>query len=134
MSNTATDSLQTIQSVFELSNTGKIHFGDVISQLISANVEAYFVDYRTGKSTYYLSNGNTVEQQSTPHPELIAQHFDAQLVKQAIMDAQSGKVMYPEFKQLNYQAGCIGYFVWISGKKVDYLGRLGEVHTEYFPN
>lgn len=122
-----------IQQVFEQSNTGSIHFGQVIQQLITAQVESYFVDYRRGESTYYLSNGDTVRHSFDTHPEQIAQTFDGLQVKAAIIGAQSGKVMYPEFKQLTYAAGCIGYFVWISGKKVDYLGRNGEVHTEHFP-
>lgn len=90
------------------------------------------MDYRRGESTYYLSNGDTVRHSFDAQPE-IAQTFDGLQVKTAIIGAQSGKVVYPEFKQLTYAAGCIGYFVWISGKKVDYLGRNGEVHTEHFP-
>lgn len=121
-----------IQQVFEQSNAGSIHFGQVIQQLITAQVESYFVDYRRGESTYYLSNGDTVRHSFDAQPE-IAQTFDDLQVKAAIIGAQSGKVIYPEFKQLTYAAGCIGYFVWISGKKVDYLGCNGETHTEYFP-
>lgn len=122
-----------IQQVFEQSNAGSIHFDQVIQQLITAQVESYFVDYRRGESTYYFSNGDTVRHLFDAHPEQIAHTFDSLQVKAAIIDAQSGKVMYPEFKQLTYAAGCIGYFVWICGKKVDYLGRNGEVHTEHFP-
>lgn len=122
-----------IQQLFEQSNAGSIHFGQVIQQLITAQVESYFVDYRHGESTYYLSNGDTVRHSFDTHPVQIAQTFDSLQVKAAIIAAQSGKVMYPEFKQLTYAAGCIGYFVWISGKKVDYLGRNGELHTELFP-
>ena len=122
-----------IQQVFEQSNAGQIHFGQVMQQLITVQVESYFVDYRRGETTYYLSNGDTVRHLFDAHPEHIAQTFDSLQVKAAITGAQSGKVMYPEFKHLTYAAGCIGYFVWISGKKVDYLGRHGEVHTEHFP-
>lgn len=122
-----------IQSVFEQSNSGEIHFGQVIQQLLQANVESYFVDYRTGETTYYFSNGESVRYIFDAHSPSIAQTFDAIKVKQAILGAQAGKIMYPEFKTLTHAAGCIGYFVWVSGKKVDYLGRLGELHSEYFP-
>jgi hypothetical protein len=30
-------------------------------------------------------------------------------------------------------AGCVGYFVQITGQCVQYFGRKGEVHTEWFP-
>ena len=52
----------------------------------------------------------------------------------AILGAQQGKVMYPEFKQLSQQAGCIGYTVWITGRHVTYYGRKGETHVERFPS
>jgi hypothetical protein len=42
--------------------------------------------------------------------------------------------MYPEFKRLSEQAGCIGYIVWITGRHVTYFGRNGETHVERFPD
>ena len=42
--------------------------------------------------------------------------------------------MYPEFKKLSRQAGCIGYTVWIAGRHVSYYGRKGETHVERFPD
>jgi hypothetical protein len=30
-------------------------------------------------------------------------------------------------------AGCAGYIVSFSGRRVVYVGRTAEVHTEYFP-
>jgi hypothetical protein len=43
-------------------------------------------------------------------------------------------VMYPEFKKLSQQAGCVGYTVWIAGRHVTYVGRRGETHIERFPD
>ena len=123
----------TIQNVFTKSNTGEIHFGEVIQQLTSIHIESYFVDYRRGETTYYLPSGSSLRFIFAAQPEKIAKKFDAEKVKSAIKKAQSGTVMYPEFKDLTYVAGCIGYIVWISGKKVDYLGCNGEVHVEHFP-
>jgi uncharacterized protein YbcV (DUF1398 family) len=51
----------------------------------------------------------------------------------AILGAQQGRVMYPEFKLLLQQAGCVGYTVSIAGRNVAYLGRRGETHIERFP-
>jgi uncharacterized protein YbcV (DUF1398 family) len=63
----------------------------------------------------------------------IGQAFYADAVRAAIRGAQQGRVMYPEFKRLSMQAGCIGYIVWLAGRHVSYLGRRGEVHIERFP-
>ena len=123
----------TVQTVFTKSNTGEIHFGEVIQQLMSVNIESYFVDYRRGETTYYLPNGLSLRLNFDAQLEKISKIFDAEKIKSAIKQAQSGSVMYPEFKTLTYAAGCIGYIVWISGKKIDYLGCNGEVHTEHFP-
>jgi len=124
----------TIQSTFDASNQGTIHFGQVIGQLIGAGVESYHVDYRSGRSTYYLPDGSTVDF-SFEHPQRgIADVFDVDAVRAAILGAQQGRVMYPEFKELSQRAGCVGYTVWIAGRHVVYLGRRGESHVERFPD
>lgn len=128
------DQLALIYSVFEQSNSGEIHFGEVIQRLISAGVESYFVDYRRGETTYYFPNNQSIRHIFESDIRTIAKIFNPIQIKQAILGAQSGQIMYPEFKKLTYSAGCIGYSVWISGKSVQYFGRLGEYHTELFPN
>ncbi|MFC6052694.1 hypothetical protein A6M14_10840 [Acinetobacter sp. Ac_877] len=122
-----------INNVFTKSNTGKIHFGEVIQQLISIDIESYNVNYRRGETTYYLSNGSSLRLEFEAHPEKISKNFDAAKIKSAILQTQSGTVMYPEFKDLTYEAGCIGYIVWINGAKVQYFGCNGDIHTELFP-
>ena len=59
--------------------------------------------------------------------------FNKESLVLAIRGAQSDAVRYPEFLKLTMSAGCIGYIVWITGKRVSYLGRQGEVHVEHFP-
>jgi len=122
-----------IQATFEASNEGRIHFGEVIGQLAGVQVESYHVDYRSGRSTYYLPDGATVDLSFERPQEAIADAFDGDAVRAAILGAQQGRVMYPEFKQLSQRAGCIGYTVWIAGRHVTYLGRRGETHVERFP-
>lgn len=123
-----------IQSTFEASNKGSIHFGEVIGQLMSVKVESYHVDYRSGRTTYYLPGGATLDFAFEQPQEGIAETFDLDAVRSAILGAQQGRVMYPEFKQLSQRAGCIGYTVWIAGRHVTYLGRKGETHVELFPS
>ena len=127
-----------IQSTFDASNQGAIHFGQAIGQLISAGVESYHVDYRSGRTTYYLPNGATAdfsfERPNTNPQNGIAEAFDGDAVRAAILGAQQGSVMYPEFKKLSQHAGCVGYTVWIAGRHVTYVGRRGETHIERFPD
>jgi uncharacterized protein YbcV (DUF1398 family) len=126
-------SRDTIQSTFDASNQGRIHFGEVVRQLSAAEVESYHVDYRAGRCTCYLPNGETMELAFEPTGKARAA-FDAEAIRSAILGAQQGKVMYPEFKRLSEDAGCIGYIVWIAGRHVSYFGRNGETHIERFPD
>ncbi|GAA5161568.1 DUF1398 family protein [Viridibacterium curvum] len=123
-----------ITSTFEASNAGRIHFGQVIGQLSSVQVESYHVDYRSGRTSYFLPDGSTLDQCFERASDAIANDFSAEGVRAAILGAQQGKVMYPEFKQLTQAAGCAGYTVWIAGRHVTYFGRKGETHVERFPD
>jgi len=123
-----------IRQTFEASQAGTIHFGQVIAALMSVDVESYFVDYRTRQVTYYFPNDEVFSLNYEAEHEVFGQSFVQTDVKAAIVGAQKGEVMYPEFKKLTQKAGCIGYFVWIKGRHVSYLGRNGETHVEHFPN
>lgn len=124
----------TIRSTFYASNEGRIHFGQVIGQLVAAGVESYHVDYRCGRSTYFLPDGESLDLAFEKPVEGVADAFDGDAVRAAIRGAQQGKVMYPEFKALTQRAGCAGYTVWIAGRHVTYFGRRGETHIERFPD
>ena len=123
-----------IQATFEASNNGQIHFGEVIARLMAVPVESYHVDYRSGRTTYYLADGMTLDLGFERPLEAIAAVFDGDAVRAAILGAQQGRVMYPDFKVLSQRAGCVGYTVWLDGRHVTYLGRRGETHVERFPN
>jgi len=129
------DSTRTaIEATFHASNEGSIHFGQVVAQLMAQQVESYHVDYRTGRATYYLPQGDTLDLHFEAPATTIAQAFDTQGVRNAIAGAQQGRVMYPEFKRLSQEAGCIGYTVWLAGRHVTYYGHQGETHVERFPD
>lgn len=128
------ESRKIITDTFEASNAGRIHFGQVIGQLVSAQVESYHVDYRAGRTRYFLPDGNSLELEFECAGNAVAADFDAEGVRAAIRGAQQGRVMYPEFKQLTQAAGCAGYTVWIAGRHVTYFGRKGETHVERFPD
>lgn len=123
-----------IASTFEASNEGRIHFGEVVMQLMQAQVESYHVDYRAGRATYYLPDGTTQDVAFELPLDGIADTFDSEALRAAILGAQQGRVMYPAFKKLSQAAGCCGYTVWIAGRHVTYVGRKGETHIERFPD
>lgn len=123
-----------IQETFTASNEGRLHFGEVIGRLIEAGVQSYYVDYRAHQSTYYLTNDEALTLKMEACEESCAEAFSTTGIQLAIKGAQQGKIMYPEFKRLSKEAGCVGYMVWISGRHVTYYGRKGETHVEHFPS
>lgn len=134
MNSPTTSSQDAIRETFEASQAGSIHFSQVIGALMSVDVESYFVDYRARQVAYYFPNDTSFTLHYEGEQEVFGQDFVQADVKAAIVGAQKGEVMYPEFKKLTQKAGCIGYFVWIKGRHVSYLGRNGETHVEHFPS
>lgn len=123
-----------IRETAAASNEGRIHFAQVVGALLEAGVESYSVDYRAHRMTYYVPTGETLTLDAPASEVEVAQNFSTEAIKAAILGAQRGEVMYPEFKRLSLSAGCIGYIVWLKGRHVIYFGRHGETHVEQFPN
>jgi len=63
----------------------------------------------------------------------IAQEFSTEGIVAAIRGAQSDTIRYPEFMKQAAAAGVIAYWAFLTGKKVIYFGRQGEMHIEEFP-
>jgi uncharacterized protein YbcV (DUF1398 family) len=121
------------KEVAGLSSTEKLHFGEVVGRLMKAGIERYHADYSRMENTCYTPDGgSTVVPMAHGHTQ-IADQFSAAGVEAAVRQAQRGEIMYPEFTRQALAAGCVGYFVQITGKCVQYFGRNGEIHTEWFP-
>ena len=122
-----------IEQCAAMSMAGTISFGDVVGRLMRAGVERYHADYSRMESTYYLPGGEShvVPMQHGPMP--VAEAFSAETVEASVRQAQRGEIVYPQFVRQTTAAGCVGYFVQITGKRVHYFGRNGEAHTEWFP-
>ena len=123
-----------IENCAQASHDGLISFGEVVMKLMSVGVESYYVDYRLGQTIYYLPSGETHSVKLVTPEVAIADAFRVDGVQAAVRGAQSGVVKYQEFMQLTMSAGCVGYFVWITGRHVQYLGHRGEAHVEHFPS
>ena len=115
------------------SHAGFLAFPEFLGRLIEVGVESYFADYWSQLTNYYLPSNETYAVRIAMHSIEIPTSFNKEGVVSAIRGAQSGMVRYPEFLKLTMAAGCIGYIVWIAGKRVSYFGRHGEVHIEHFP-
>jgi uncharacterized protein YbcV (DUF1398 family) len=124
---------ETIEKFAQESYAGLLSFPDLLGNLVGVGVESYFVDYRDQSTIYYLSNDDAYRvAMNIPKIEIQAS-FDKDGVVSAIRSSQGGLIKYPEFLKLTMSVGCIGYMVWIAGKRVSYFGRHGEVHLEHFP-
>ncbi len=115
------------------SQAGKLTFPEVVGMLVAAGVESYFADLVRGEETFYTTDGETRREQMTLPPTKIAGDFSQAEVVAAIRAAQADQIRYPEFVKQAAAAGTIGYWAFLTGKKVIYFGRKGEFHVEEFP-
>ena len=115
--------------------SGRMTFPQIVQTLIEAGFDGYLVDFRQGTITYYLPDGDLIRFEAAQVAHTVAERFDADLIRQAIRDAQRAVAgyTYAGFCKTVTDAGCACYFVSFPGKRVLYVGRTGEAHTEFFP-
>jgi uncharacterized protein YbcV (DUF1398 family) len=113
---------------------GTLPFPEVVRLLLTAGVEYYHVDYVGLRKTFYSATGNLVV---TPIPyeglPTVAETFDAPALQAAIRDSQQHGQTYRDFTRRAMAAGVQGYFAFLRGQRVTYLGRQGDQHIEWFP-
>lgn len=115
--------------------SGAMTFPEIVSTLMEAGFEGYFVDFRRGMVAYYLPSGESVELSGANPPAPVAAHFNAAVVREAIREAQTlaPGYTYKGFVAKVAGAGCAGYIVSFFGRRVLYFGRTAETHVEHFP-
>ena len=59
--------------------------------------------------------------------------FSAEGVEKAVRAIQRQEIAYRKFCRLIADAGCVGYFVSLAGRRAVYYGRTGDEHVEWFP-
>lgn len=124
---------QVIQRCVNGSLAGELGFPEIVGQLAQIGIERYHVDYSRQETTYYFLDGDSVVI-ATPHPlHETADQFSAFTVADAVRQSQRNEHAYLDFIQKTMSAGCVGYFVQITGRQVIYFGRTGESHVERFP-
>jgi uncharacterized protein YbcV (DUF1398 family) len=127
--------VETAQSCLAASFEGTKDFPTIVRALLEAGFEGYAVDFRRGKTTYFLVNGEAIELTMPALQGAVELRFDAPTVEQAVRAAQTKTpgYTYPGFCAKVKAAGCAGYMVSFPGRRVVYFGRTAETHVEHFP-
>lgn len=123
-----------IRNASQATLEGTMSFPEVVGRLVSAGVEFYHVDYVSLCRTFHSGNGDAVVI-PIPYEGLppVAPDFDAAALRADILDSQRHGQTYRDFTRRAMSAGVQGYFAFLRGKRVTYLGRQGDQHTEWFP-
>jgi len=127
------EALNVMHECARLTDSGRITFPEVVRKLTRVGVERYHTDLCVQEHVYYMPNGEThTEPMDLPNWP-IAKDFNETWIILALQAIQKGEIQYLEFLRRILLAGCVGYFVLLEGRKVQYFGRKGEIHTEPIP-
>ena len=123
-----------ISSLAKATLDGSMPFPQIVGKLIAEGVEYYHVDYAANSFTFYSAVGSIVTA-SLPFEGLpsVSSDFDAAALKAAILDSQRHGQKFRQFCERAIRAGVQGYFAFLRGQRVTYLGRQGDQHVEWFP-
>jgi uncharacterized protein YbcV (DUF1398 family) len=119
----------------EGAETDRMTFPQSVAKLMQAGFDGYLVDLRRGARTFYVPDSESLDLSTAKMTQDVASRFDAESIRAAIREAQAlaPGYTYQGFCAKVAAAGCAGYLVSISGRRVLYFGRTGETHVEYFP-
>ena len=113
---------------------GTMSFPEFVSHLLDAGVEFYHVDYVAMRKTFYSADGDVamtpISYEGLPP---VAAEFDIAALRANILDSQRNAQKYRDFTRRAIEAGTQSYYAFLRGKRVTYLGRQGDHHTEWFP-
>lgn len=113
---------------------GSMPFPEILGRLMDEGVDFYQVDYRLRQFRFYGVHGDAVLAPLALKdlPE-VHEVFDATKLQAAIHDSQMNGQKFRDFSVRAMLAGVQFYCVFLSGKRVMYLGRHGDQHVEWFP-
>jgi uncharacterized protein YbcV (DUF1398 family) len=123
-----------VSSLAKTTLDGSLPFPQIVAKLIAEGVEYYHVDYAAKTFTFYSAAGASVTAallfEGLPP---ISPEFDAPGLKAAILDSQQHGQKFRQFCERATRAGVQGYFAFLRGQRVTYIGRQGAQHVEWFP-
>ncbi|HEY3789534.1 MAG TPA: DUF1398 family protein [Urbifossiella sp.] len=127
------EQIQAIQGCARGALTGELAFPEIVGRLSQLGVERYHAEYSRQEITYYLPDGDSLVV-ATPHQShTTSAEFSTLAVEAAVRQSQRNEHTYLDFIRKTMAAGCVGYFVQITGRRVIYFGRNGDSHVEHFP-
>ena len=124
---------QAIQACVQGALSGELAFPEIVRRLAEIGIERYHADYSREEITYYFPDGDSLVVPSPHRSFPIAKEFSVPAIEHAVRLSQRGEHSYLDFIQKTKAAGCVGYFVQITGRRALYFGRNGESHVEHFP-
>lgn len=126
----------TAGACLEAAEGNTMAFPQIVGALMEAGFESYVIDFRRATATYYLPDGESIELRAHRVDAPVAPAFDAARMQAAIREAQQQVpgYTYRGFCEKAVLAGCAGYIVSFSGRRVLYVGRTAETHVEHFPD
>lgn len=125
---------KTISETARSTLAGTISFPEVVAALIAAEVEYYQVDYVALCKRFYSGKGDIAVTPITyENLPPVADAWNLDGLRAAIYDSQHNNQKYRDFTIRAMQSGVQGYFAFLKGQRVTYLGRLGDQHIEWFP-
>ena len=122
-----------IQECVQGALSGALTFPQIVGKLAEVGVERYHADYSRREITYYFPDGDSLVVASSHPSHATAVEFSASAVEAAVRQSQRNQHTYLDFIRKTMAAGCVGYFVQITGRRAIYFGRNGECHVEQFP-
>ena len=124
-----------VRSLAKATLDGSMPFPSIVGELLAQGVEYYHVDYAERSFTFYGADGSTIaaplQYEGLP---AISVQWDAAALKAAIVDSQQHGQKFRQFCERAMRAGVQGYFAFLQGRRVTYLGRSGDHHVEWFPD
>lgn len=122
-----------IEETLRETEAGRKTFPECVKALLEVGVESYLVNFARMEKSSYGVNGETHVQKMSLAASPIADTFSNDEVIAAIRGAQRDEIRYPEFVKRAKAAGVEAYWAYLTGRRVVYLGRRGEIHVEEFP-
>ena len=121
-----------VREMSKASDEERITFPEVVKALMEVGIERYHADLVAARKTYYLP-GEDFEEHQVHKAGAPALAFSAEGVEKAVRAIQRQEIGYREFCRRIGEAGCVGYFVSLAGRRAVYYGRSGDEYVEWFP-
>mgnify|MGYP006378880081 FL=1 len=128
------DVIEAVQECTDASDQERVTFPEVVAKLAGAGIERYHADLLRAEKIYYLPSGESQRVQAAPIAAVPPAAFTADGVAAAVRAIQRQQIKYREFCERIAEAGCVGYFVSLAGRRAVYYGRTGDSYVEPFPS